>query len=117
MINNNSNIESIFNWSAKMAERIDEDNYIHTQQQTFARRIEDLPEPKVILGLFRIVNNCVESKDKYLIEKQELNFRRSTIIQMVSCGFNIDYIDHDDHVNFSRWLENGELQTVRIEFE
>lgn len=110
-----SMIESVFNWSAKMCERIDADNFSHLQSPMFARRIEDLPPLPNPCGIFNIVKLCFESSVNRF-ESQHKRFEKSTTAQMIACGFSVDYIDEDGHVNYSRWIDANQLQICRIEF-
>jgi len=106
-------------WSATMAERIDDDNAFHDLSPMFYRRIEDIPNLMPVFGvrgvMFDCVTECFESIDDIQL-RQHLNFKPLTVAQMRLCGFAIDYEDEDGHVNFSRWLAADLLQLCRIEF-
>ena len=103
-------------WSAKMCERIDIDNYAFTGSQSFARTLHDLPDPQPINinTLLLPVLICFSSKAHQRLI-QDFRLKQSTIKQMISCGFSIDCFEGEG-VSFSRWLDSRSIQICRIDF-
>lgn len=111
-----------FEWTARMCERIDQNQITIIGVPKFARRIEDLPKPLPIntkLLLKEVEVAYLTDIDAYL--KQGIQNRSKVIFQMERCGFDVD-IEAGNCVHFSRWIapeKDGEkpyLQFVKFEF-
>lgn len=106
-----------YQWSAKMCERIDEDNIRHTGSPLFARTLDEVVELPClpIESMLSVVQICELDQKESHTEIFHSRMRNTVCNQMIACGFSIDYEDSDG-VSFSRWMADKTLQFRRIQF-